>query len=170
MVSADDREKYTYHRADYGPTNVRCSSTLALPSKLPDIQSLNGMEQAMIPSTSIAFVSQHSIDAKVVTSYGLGKQIEPVKHCRQIGNKDMKYNDTMPKMKVDPEKYVRRAFFKLTGEFNFCLFVGAIAFLAPSFGRVLAAAVVLFASHPLASIQRSSYSSSFAMFDVSSLD
>ena len=65
----------------------------------------------MIPSTSVAFVSQLSIDAKVVTSYGLKKQIEPVKNCRRVGKKDMKYNNTMPKMKVDPEKYVRRPFF-----------------------------------------------------------
>jgi hypothetical protein len=29
-----------------------------------------------------------------------------VKDCRKIGKKDMKYNDSMPKMKVDPERYV----------------------------------------------------------------
>ena len=28
-----------------------------------------------------------------------------MKNCRNIGKKDMKYNDTMPKMKVDPENY-----------------------------------------------------------------
>jgi len=32
--------------------------------------------------------------------------VEPVKNCRSIGKKDMKYNDVMPKMKVDPETYV----------------------------------------------------------------
>ena len=26
VVSADDQGKYTHHRADHGPTDVRCSS------------------------------------------------------------------------------------------------------------------------------------------------
>ena len=29
-----------------------------------------------------------------------------VKNCRNIGKKDMKFNDAMPEMKVDPESYV----------------------------------------------------------------
>ncbi len=29
-----------------------------------------------------------------------------MKNCRSVGKKDMKYNDVMPKMKVDPETYV----------------------------------------------------------------
>jgi len=32
-----------------------------------------------------------------------------VKNCRQIGKKDMKFNDTMPRMRVDPETYVVEA-------------------------------------------------------------
>lgn len=52
------------------------------------------------------FVSQASIDHGVIQSYNLRKRVEPVKHCRDIGKKDMKYNDVMPKMKVDPERYV----------------------------------------------------------------
>lgn len=52
------------------------------------------------------FVSQASIDNGVVQSYGLRKRIEAVKGCRSVGKKDMKFNDTMPKMKVDPESYV----------------------------------------------------------------
>lgn len=52
------------------------------------------------------FVSQASIDNGVVQSYGLRKRIEAVKGCRTVGKKDMKFNDAMPKMKVDPESYV----------------------------------------------------------------
>ena len=59
----------------------------------------------LVPRTSITFVSQASIKSGVVGSYGLQKRVEPVKDCRTIGKKDMKYNDTMPKMKVDPESY-----------------------------------------------------------------
>lgn len=60
----------------------------------------------LVPWTSITFVSQASIQSLVVKSYGLKKRVEHVKGCRNIGKKDMKYNDVMPKMKVDPEKYV----------------------------------------------------------------
>jgi urease alpha subunit len=42
----------------------------------------------------------------MVASYGLNRRVEPVKNCRNIGKKDMKYNDEMPVMKVDPERYV----------------------------------------------------------------
>lgn len=52
------------------------------------------------------FVSQASIDEGVVQTYGLKKRIEAVKNCRSVGKKDMKFNEIMPKMKVDPESYV----------------------------------------------------------------
>lgn len=52
------------------------------------------------------FVSQASIDEGVVQTYGLKKRVEAVKGCRTVGKKDMKFNETMPKMKVDPESYV----------------------------------------------------------------
>lgn len=60
---------------------------------------------AFVPSTSIMFVSQISIDSGVVQSYGLKKRVEAVKNCRNVSKKDMKYNDVMPKMRVDPESY-----------------------------------------------------------------
>lgn len=59
-----------------------------------------------MPPTSITFVSKASIESGVVKSYNLRKRVEAVKNCRSIGKKDMKYNDSMPKMKVDPERYV----------------------------------------------------------------
>ncbi len=61
--------------------------------------------QTYLPSTSVMFVSQASIDTNTVQKYGLKKRIEAVKRCRDIGKNDMKFNDTMPKMKVDPESY-----------------------------------------------------------------
>lgn len=63
----------------------------------------------MVPQSSITFVSQASISSGVVNSYGLKKRVEAVKNCRSIGKKDMKYNDTKPKMKVDPERYTVEA-------------------------------------------------------------
>ena len=59
-----------------------------------------------MPPTSITFVSKASIESGVVKSYNLRKRVEAVKNCRNIGKKDMKYNESMPKMKVDPERYV----------------------------------------------------------------
>lgn len=54
----------------------------------------------------MTFVSQASIDNGTVATYNLKKRVEAVKGCRSIGKKDMKYNNVMPKMKVDPETYV----------------------------------------------------------------
>ena len=49
-----------------------------------------------------------------VATYGLRKRVEAVRDCRNIGKQDMKFNDSTPKMKVDPETYVRYHFFKST--------------------------------------------------------
>ena len=62
-----------------------------------------------MPQTSITFVSQASVETGTVKSYNLRKRVEVVKNCRNIGKKDMKYNNVMPKMKVDPETYVSPA-------------------------------------------------------------
>src|SRR4051812_38001246 len=62
--------------------------------------------QPSVRSTSITFVSQASIDSGAVASYNLRKRVEAVKACRTVTKRDMKYNDVMPKMKVDPERYV----------------------------------------------------------------
>lgn len=63
----------------------------------------------LVPSTSVTFVSQASIDNGTVAGYGLKKRVEAVKGCRTVGKKDMKFNDVMPKMKVDPERYTVEA-------------------------------------------------------------
>jgi urease len=68
----------------------------------------------MVPSTSVTFVSKASIDSGRIQSYNLRKRIEAVKNCRNITKKDMKYNDAMPKMKVDPERYVSKIASKMT--------------------------------------------------------
>lgn len=62
-----------------------------------------------VPQTSITFVSKASVDTGTVQSYNLRKRVEAVKNCRNIGKKDMKYNELMPKMKVNPETYVVEA-------------------------------------------------------------
>ncbi|CAH0029670.1 unnamed protein product [Clonostachys rhizophaga] len=62
-----------------------------------------------VPQTSVLFVSASSIDSGAIASYGLRKRVEAVRGCRGIGKADMKYNDTMPRMRVDPESYTVEA-------------------------------------------------------------
>ena len=76
----------------------------SIPTVEPKI--MRPMFGSFVPSTSVTFVSNASIETGTVASYGLRKRVEPVRNCRKIGKKDMKYNDTMPKMHVDPERYV----------------------------------------------------------------
>ncbi|MEY4385156.1 MAG: urease subunit alpha [Verrucomicrobiota bacterium] len=60
-------------------------------------------------ATSIAFVSQLAKKANVGKSYGLTKHVVAVKGCRKVGKKDLKWNNAMPKITVDPETYEVRA-------------------------------------------------------------
>jgi urease alpha subunit len=55
--------------------------------------------------TSVAFVSQEAIRSGAVKEYGLRKRVVGVKGCRSVGKKDMKLNDALPAIKVDPETY-----------------------------------------------------------------
>ena len=56
-------------------------------------------------ATSLAFVSQVSIAQGVVAQYGLTKRAVAVKGCRGLGKRDMRLNDALPKITVDPETY-----------------------------------------------------------------
>jgi len=58
-----------------------------------------------VGGTSLAFVSQHSLDRGVAPRYGLSKRLAAVRDCRRIGKRDMKLNDAMPRITVDPETY-----------------------------------------------------------------
>jgi urease alpha subunit len=67
----------------------------------PMFASLGG---AVGPS-SILFVSEASITHGGLAGYGLSKRIEPVKKCRGLSKADMKLNDALPKVMVDPKTY-----------------------------------------------------------------
>jgi urease alpha subunit len=66
-----------------------------------------------VGGTSIAFVSKSCADKKIAASYGLKKRIEAVKKCRGVTKRDMKLNDALPKIEVDPETYKVKADGKL---------------------------------------------------------
>ncbi|GAB5375276.1 MAG: urease subunit alpha [Acuticoccus sp.] len=56
---------------------------------------------ASLSSSSVTFVSK----AAARVDYGTFKDTVPVEGCRGIGKKDMKLNDTLPHVEVDPETY-----------------------------------------------------------------
>ena len=58
---------------------------------------------------SYAFVSKHAFDKNIAALYGLSKNTAPVTGCRSVTKKDMKWNDALPEMSVDPESYEVRA-------------------------------------------------------------
>lgn len=55
--------------------------------------------------TCITFMSKAAIDEKIPEKLGLQKLCLPVKKCRGIGKKDLKFNDALPVIDVDPENY-----------------------------------------------------------------
>jgi urease subunit alpha len=58
-----------------------------------------------VGGTSIAFVSQLAKQKGVGKKYVLTKRIEAVKGCRKVGKGDLKWNNAMPNITVDPETY-----------------------------------------------------------------
>jgi urease len=56
--------------------------------------------------TCVAFVSKACVDSGVAASYGLSKRVEPVARCRGLTKADMRLNDALPVIEVDPETYV----------------------------------------------------------------
>jgi urease len=67
-------------------------------------------ERSTLLSHSVAFVSQISTKRKengqaLIETYGLTKRIEAVQKCRAISKKDMKWNNALPSITVDPETY-----------------------------------------------------------------
>ena len=62
-----------------------------------------------IGPTSYAFVSQAAAEDRLGEALGLTKIVAPVSNCRGIGKKDMRLNDALPDIEVDPETYVVKA-------------------------------------------------------------
>ena len=59
--------------------------------------------------TSVTFVSKAALKNPAVAKLGLSKPLVAVKNTRKIGKKDMKLNDALPRIDVDPETYAVRA-------------------------------------------------------------
>src|SRR5919199_5347519 len=62
-----------------------------------------------IAATSFTFVSQAALEQEIPTQIGLQKPAIAVSNTRQLSKRDMKLNETMPQMEVDPETYQVKA-------------------------------------------------------------
>lgn len=60
----------------------------------------------MVPQASVMFTSKAAYENGTIKSYNLKKQVEIVKNCRTVTKHDMKFNNAMPEMEVDPEYFV----------------------------------------------------------------
>ncbi|PKR49675.1 urease subunit alpha [Thalassospira marina] len=58
-----------------------------------------------LTQSCFTFASQVGIDAGIAAEFGLQRQLLAVSNTRNIGKKDMKLNDALPKIDVDPETY-----------------------------------------------------------------
>ena len=56
-------------------------------------------------ASCLTFVSRAAMEEGVSEKYGLQKKVVPVSGCRNIGKKDMKFNDGTPEITVNPETY-----------------------------------------------------------------
>jgi urease subunit alpha len=59
--------------------------------------------------TSLAFVSRRAVDEGTVVGLGLHKRLSAVRGCRGLTKRDLKLNDALPRLEVDPETYEVRA-------------------------------------------------------------
>ena len=60
-------------------------------------------------ATSVTFVSRAALKNPAVRKLDLAKPLVAVKNTRKIGKRDMKNNDALPRIDVDPETYEVRA-------------------------------------------------------------
>lgn len=76
-------------------------------ASIPTVQPVisRPMFAAYVPQSCITFVSRAAMEAGVPKKYGLKKRVEVVKGTRNIGKRDMKFNNATPEMYVDPESY-----------------------------------------------------------------
>ena len=68
-----------------------------------------GAAGAALGSTCLTFVSAAALQAGSLSALSLRRRLEPVRHCRQIGKRDMVLNAALPRIEVDPETYAVRA-------------------------------------------------------------
>ncbi|MBD2503494.1 urease subunit alpha [Anabaena azotica] len=66
-----------------------------------------------IANTSVTFVSQAALEQNIGAQLGLSKRLLAVTNTRKVSKKDLKLNDTTPRIEVDPETFYVRVDGKL---------------------------------------------------------
>ncbi len=59
-----------------------------------------------LSSTSFTFVSQAALDHEIPKRLGLQRRVSAVKNIRSVKKRDLKLNDALPKVEVNPETYL----------------------------------------------------------------
>ena len=60
-------------------------------------------------STSVTFVSHVALDNGFLDYLSLGKRLVPVRNTRAVSKRDLLWNNSLPKIEVDPETYTVKA-------------------------------------------------------------
>lgn len=85
--------------------NIFFSIVNRIPTPQPVIsRPMFGANPSTLGTSCISFVSGASVET-VRSTYGLVKRIEAVRNCRSVGKADMKLNNSLPSIDVDPETY-----------------------------------------------------------------
>jgi urease subunit alpha len=64
-----------------------------------------GAQPAAAAALSLGFVSNASLARGDVYKLGLRRRLAAVEHCRGLAKRDMKLNDALPGLRIDPETY-----------------------------------------------------------------
>jgi len=59
-----------------------------------------------LSSTCVTFLSQASLDREIPKRLGLQRRVSTVKNIRSVKKRDLKLNDALPQIEVDPETYM----------------------------------------------------------------
>ena len=86
--------------------SVMGEANASIPTCQPELlRNMFGACGKAIGSTCISFVSQYAYDHDIKGQLGLDRIVLPVRGIRNLTKKDMKFNDQMPELEVDPQTY-----------------------------------------------------------------
>ncbi|MFI3226965.1 MAG: urease subunit alpha [Clostridia bacterium] len=78
----------------------------SIPTPEPVVYSkMFGAMGEAVDKTSITFLSKYAYEDKILDKLGVKRISLPVMNCRDIGKKDMKFNDVIANIEVDSETY-----------------------------------------------------------------
>jgi len=78
----------------------------SIPTPQPSyMRPMFGALGSAVGASGIVFVSQRAVSEGSLAELGLKKRVVSVKGCRNLSKRDMRLNDALPKMRIDPESY-----------------------------------------------------------------